>query len=161
MTAAELLHLHARAGEDVPVFSACLQDALLRIGDIHWTCSNRRLTLLCNRFCWESVAAGQQPKRVLALVEFAGVLSVRQRGLACEDKNTLLEVLALNFVPAAEPGGRVNLLLAGGGVLALEVEMLDVRLRDVSPSWQTSALPGHDKNHGQSDRQSDGQDDGQ
>ena len=48
------LRLLAADAQDLEVISAALQDAVLKVGDIHWEPAARRLTLELNRFRWET-----------------------------------------------------------------------------------------------------------
>ena len=50
----EPLRLLAEDAEDLKVLSAALQDAVAKIGDIHYEPPARRLTLALNRYRWEA-----------------------------------------------------------------------------------------------------------
>ncbi len=50
----DLLKLIALDNDDVEVISTHLQDAVLKVGDIVWRPSERRLVLGLNRFDWEA-----------------------------------------------------------------------------------------------------------
>jgi hypothetical protein len=59
----------------------------------------------------------------------------------------VLSLMALEFQPGAEGAGRLVLTLAGDGAVALEVECLEVSLRDVTrpyaaPSGKAPVHPG-------------------
>ncbi len=51
-----------------------------------------------------------------------------------------------SFVPGEDGTGRLILILAGDGAIALEVECLNARLRDVSKPY--AAPSGHAPDHG-------------
>ncbi|HVY03462.1 MAG TPA: DUF2948 family protein, partial [Caulobacterales bacterium] len=50
----EHLRLRAEGPEDLNAFSAALQDAVLKVGDVSYDPKARRFTALINRFRWES-----------------------------------------------------------------------------------------------------------
>ena len=53
------LKLLAQDPEDVQVLSAALQDAVTRVGDIHYDAHARTLTVALNRFRWERAAVSE------------------------------------------------------------------------------------------------------
>ncbi len=142
------LRLLAQDAEDLKVLSAALQDAVTRIGDIRWEPKARRLTVAFNRFRWETPedAIGE---RVRSALQFGSVTDVKQRRLRNGAKDAVLELLALEFEPAAEPpSGAVVMRFAGGGDLRAEMECLDAALADVSTPWPTPRRPRHDLTSG-------------
>ena len=52
-----------------------------------------------------------------------------------DDPDAVAELLALKFEPTGEGAGQVDLLLAGGGCIRLEVEAIEAALRDISEHW--------------------------
>jgi len=130
------LRLRALGADDLTVISALLQDAVLPITEMRYDRRRRRFALLVNRFRWEdrdrAEHGGRAYERVRSLVVVEGVLAVASQGIDRRDRDTVLSVLALQFLPAAEGAGRVIVTLAGDGAVALDVECLDVVLRDVT-----------------------------
>ena len=55
----------------------------------------------------------------------------------------MLNLLAVEFSETDAPGGVVNLIFSGGGMLRLEVECLEAELADLGPSWPAAARPVH------------------
>ena len=49
----EALRLIGHDPEDVPVISALMQDAAVRVDDIAFDAKARRFALVANRYCWE------------------------------------------------------------------------------------------------------------
>jgi Protein of unknown function (DUF2948) len=123
------------------VISAALQDAVLKVGDIHWEPQARRLTLELNRFRWE--AQEDRSERVRAGLQIGCVLSVKARRIRRGAKDAVLELLALRFEPGEAPGGRVVFEFADGGDLSAEVECLEAVLADVSRAWPAKRAPAH------------------
>jgi hypothetical protein len=134
------LRLLAEDAQDLQVISAAVQDAVLKVGDINWEPSARRLTLELNRFRWE---AQDRTERVRAGLQIGCVLSVKARRIRRGAKDAVLELLALRFEPGEAPAGRVVFEFADGGDLSAEVECLEAVLADVSRAWPAKRAPTH------------------
>lgn len=130
------LYLGAEDAEDLKVIAALLQDAVFPITEMSWNRPRHEFALLLNRFRWEDRAAadsaGRGYERVRAILLLRGVLSVRSQGIDRSDRDTILSLLDVQFVPGAEGSGEVILTLAGDGAIALQVEALEATLRDVT-----------------------------
>ncbi len=141
------LHLRALDVEDLQVISTLAQDAVLPATEMKWDRHHRRFALLINRFRWEDVANGTQRsyERVQSLLFVDEVTKVASQGLDRTDKQLILSLLSIAFVPAGDGTGRVELTLAGDGTIALEVEALDVTLKDVTRPYVAPSrkVPGH------------------
>jgi len=57
---------------------------------------------------------------------------VQSQGVDPRDGDMVLSVLAISFAPGSDGGGHVELTLAGDGVIRVEVEALEVILKDVT-----------------------------
>jgi len=70
---------------------------------------------------------------------------VASQGIDLSDKETVLSLMAIDWVPGADGTGRLTLVLAGDGAVAVDVECLEVTLRDVTrPYYAPSGkVPGH------------------
>jgi hypothetical protein len=136
------LRLLAEDTEDLEIIAAALQDAVGKIGDIHYQPAARQLTLVLNRFRWEADDAAAE--RVRAGLQFGGVLSVQARKLRREAPEAVIALLTIDFEPGEAPGGAIVLSFAGGGDLRLEVECIDAALADVSIPWPTKRTPAHE-----------------
>jgi hypothetical protein len=141
MADAPPLRLLAEDAIDLTVISAALQDAVAKIGDIHFDAGARTLTLTLNRYRWET--GDKRGERVRSALQLGGVLGVQARRLRREAKGAVVELLAVTFEPGEAPGGTVRLAFAGDGDLRIEVECLDAVLADVSASWSTPRKPSH------------------
>ncbi|MDD3838211.1 MAG: DUF2948 family protein [Phenylobacterium sp.] len=138
------LRLLAQDIEDLAIISAAVQDAVLRLGDISYEPKARRLTLAFNRYRWE--AGGE---RIRSGLQLGGVLGVQARKLKRGAKDAVVEILAVNFEPGAEPpGGCIVFSFAGDADLKAEVECIDAILADVSAPWPTPRTPTHDLGEG-------------
>jgi hypothetical protein len=140
MPAAPPLRLLAEDADDLAVMSAALQDAVAKVGDIAWEPKARRLTIGFNRYQWE----GGARRRVRCGLQLAAVLSVKSRNIRRAPADAVVELLAMEFAPADEPGGAITLTFAGGGDLEVSVECIDAVLADVSATWPTPRTPAHD-----------------
>lgn len=140
MADATRLRLLAQDADDLAVLSAAMQDAIVKVGDIHFEPRARLLTVGFNRYRWE--AGGGQ--RVRSALQLGSVLGVQSRRLRLGAKDAVLEVLALGFEPDASPGGAITISCAGGGDLRASVECIDAVLADVSQPWPTPREPSHD-----------------
>ncbi|MEM8869168.1 MAG: DUF2948 family protein [Pseudomonadota bacterium] len=143
------LVLRAETPEDIAVLSALLQDAVLPSSEISWVPRKLQFAALINRFRWEDKVAAEKAKRpyerAQATLVFQGVLKVLAQGVTPGDTDSILSILSLSFEPEADGAGRLTLVLAGDGALALEVECIDVVLRDVTRPYQAPSgqAPSH------------------
>lgn len=142
------LRLVALTPEDLQVISALVQDAVLPGTEMRWDRRGRRFALLLNRFRWEDADAaarrGRPYERVQAVLTIEDVRHVASQGIDRSDPDLVLSLLAVGFEPGEDGTGRVLLTLAGDGAVALDVECLEVTLRDVTrpyraPSGKTPA----------------------
>lgn len=144
------LRLKAESVEDLPVLSTLLQDAVLDVGDISWMPKRRRLALLLNRFRWEDRAAaeraGREFERARALLTIDSALKVSSNGISPTEADQVLSLLSLSFEAAEDGAGRLLLVFAGDGILAVDVECIDLRLGDVTRPYAAPSgrVPQHD-----------------
>lgn len=138
------LKLKAQTAEDLMVISACLQDAVVTVGDMAYVPRERRFVLMANRFVWEEQNdEGEACHRIRAGVHFDGVLNVAARGIPQTRKEQALELLAVEAIPGTDANATVILIFAGGGNIRLEMECIDCHMTDVSEPWPTPCRPSH------------------
>lgn len=143
------IYIKAMDAEDLGVLSALCQDAIVPAGEISYDATARRFAMLINRFRWEDVETaekrGRAVERVQAVLVFDDVLGARAQGVPQEDKDTILSILAINFTPGADGTGTAELILAGDGAIALDIETLDVTLKDVTRPYvaPSKSVPDH------------------
>ena len=144
------LKLVALDAEDLEVVSALSQDAVFPASEISWNPAQRRFALLINRFRWEdkkaAEARGRPVERVQSVLSVSDVLKVQSQGVQKGDKDMILSLLSLSFTPGDDGMGRIELVLAGDGAIALDVEALDVTLQDVTRPYiaPSKHTPEHD-----------------
>jgi len=130
------LRLRAFDAEDLAVISALVQDAVFPVSEMVWTRRDRRFALLINRFRWEDVPQaerrGRDFERVQSVLAIEDVVKVQTQGVDRADGDLVLSLLSMSFVPGEDGTGRVEMVLAGDGAISVEVEAVEVVLRDVT-----------------------------
>jgi hypothetical protein len=144
------LRLRALDQDDLTVISGLVQDAVFPASEMVWSRKTRRFALLLNRFRWEDVPAdvrpGRQFERVQSVLAIEDVRKVRTQGFARGVDDLVLSLLTVSFEPGEDGTGQVILTLAGDGAIALDVEALEVVLRDVTRPYvaPSGKAPSHD-----------------
>ncbi len=136
-----MLKLTAQDTEDLKVISAHMQDAVVRLADIRYLSKTRQFALVANRFAWESRPNSERRRTGL---HFEHVLNVKQQGILGLKGDTILSLLSISFEPRKEPSGTVLLTFSAGATIRLEVEYLDLKLKDLGGAWATDLTPSHD-----------------
>jgi hypothetical protein len=167
MTTKTGLKLIARDAEDLAVVASCLQDALVPLNEMRYLGTERRFIMVLNRFRWErdgtnGKAAKSAPRRQSVDASFEDetypgahqrthsglcidrVLAVRSRGIDRDRPDQFLDLLTLSFTDS-----KLDFVFAGGGVIQLEVEALNLFLQDLGESWPTQWQPQHGDTEGQ------------
>ena len=134
------LKLLAQDAADLSIISAALQDAVAQVGDITFEARTRRLTILFNRFRWESGTR----QRVRSALQVGGVLEIQTRKIRQEAREAVVELLTIGFEAGEPPAGILTLSFAGGGDMRVRIECIDAILADVSEPWPTPRTPTHD-----------------
>lgn len=146
----EPLRLVAQDAEDLKVLSSLVQDAVLPVTELKYDAKRRRFAALLNRFRWEDRAeaerVGRAYERVRSLLVVEDVRKVQSFGFDRSDKDLVLSVLSISFEAGEDGTGRLTLVLAGDGAIALDVEALEVRLDDVTRPYRAPSgkVPRHD-----------------
>ena len=151
------LRLRAEDDEDLTVISACLQDAVVAVGDIAYLPAESRLAMVINRFCWEQAATrtaepgqtqGPGSQRVLAGLCLETVRGVKTQGIDRAKRGQLLELLSIRALPAeagTAPGACVvELQFSGGRALRVSAERLALRFEDLEEPYPTPWRPHHE-----------------
>lgn len=139
-----LLKLAALDDEDLKVISACVQDAVLKIGEINFKPREKRLVLAVNRFAWEKDGKRLEvPERRRSVLHFDRVMQVKSTGIDRTDASGVLSILALQFTQNQAPAGTLEIIFAGGASLRLDLECIEAQLADLGPTWAAKAKPKH------------------
>lgn len=138
------LRLRAEDADDLAILAALAQDAVFPSNEMTWQADKRRFAILLNRFRWEDRAKAEVAKRdferVQAVLVINDVIRVQSQGVPRNDADTVMSLLSLGFEAGKDGTGRIELTLAGDGVIALDVECLDVALKDVTRPY---VAPSH------------------
>jgi hypothetical protein len=144
--------LAAADAEDLEILSARLQDATAKLKDVAWLPRQRRFAMLLNRYRWEE-GKSEKGTRVRAGLHFDSVSKVESQYIKRGLPEAVVSLLAVKFTPNAsdesageeghDPGGVVELLLAGGGAFRLTVECINAELADLTGPWEARARPEH------------------
>ena len=140
------LKLRAEDEEDLSIVAACLQDALIAVGDIKYLPDDRRFVLVANRFCWEAMPCDPDTEvspddcfeRVHSGLRFENVTAVRQRGIDKLDAGQLLELLTIQI-----EGQALVLVFAGDAAIRLETSQPLCFIEDLDEPWPTKWRPSH------------------
>ncbi|NML74933.1 DUF2948 family protein [Rhizobium sp. S-51] len=142
MTSLKLLALDP---DDLSVISAHMQDAVFKVADMAFVPRSGLFTLAVNRFVWETSAEKRKSfERRRSALSFKRVEAVRSIGFDRRRGDEVLSLLTIRYrVEGEGPEGVVELVLSGGGMIALDVECIEAQLADTGGAWETSLKPGH------------------
>jgi hypothetical protein len=140
------LKLIALEDEDLAIVSAHVQDGLSKPSDLKYLPAEKRFVIAMNRFAWETgkPAFRHKYQRRRSVLHFERVLRVESSGIDRSNKDDVLSLLAVEFVPSDPPAGVIALIFAGGAAIRLTVECIEARLSDLGPAWETGSRPVHD-----------------
>jgi hypothetical protein len=137
--------LRALDADDLKVIATLVQDAVFPITEMTWDRGRRRFALLLNRFRWEERGRRSPPERVQSVLAIEDVQHVASQGVDRSEADLVLSVLTLDWAPSEDGMGRITLVLAGDGAVAIDVEALEVTLRDVTKPYvaPSGRVPDH------------------
>ena len=144
------LNLGAQDAEDLQVISSLTQDAVLTVDDLKWSRAERQLVFLLKRFRWEDVELakqqGRDPERVQSLLVIQNVTGLASQGIDRKQADIVLSLMSLEFSGAVDGVGDLILTFSGDGALKVQVDGLDVALRDVTRPYvaPSKQVPNHD-----------------
>lgn len=136
----DLLRLVAFDPEDLSVISAHLQDSLLQVGDIAYLPKERRFAIQVRRYDWEAAT----PQRRLTCMHFENVTGVRVRGIDRSNTDAVLNLLAIAFEQKDAPSGTATLIFADGGAIQVDLECIEMQMKDTGPVWAAESRPSHE-----------------
>lgn len=143
------IRLRAQDQDDLKVVSACLQDAIVPIGDMCYLPDERRFVLVVNRFKWETAGRARPGptaddddlmpfERTHCGVRIEGITGVKVKDIDLKDRGQILELLAIEAVE-----GGVVLDFAGGGCIRLDSAGWTCFVEDLGEPWPTTCKPCH------------------
>ena len=110
--------------------------------------------MLLDRFMWEDEKNARIQKRpfqrIQSTLSFEGVLMVKSKNIEKFSDKTLMWLLTIEF-PQGRDNSRkyLNLVFAKAGVISLEIEYIEVFLKDVSQPYisRVKNAPNHEDYH--------------
>ncbi len=132
--------LIAMDNEDLQVLSAHCQDAVLKVGDLHYFPTERRLVVEMNRFIWEK--GERQKERRLSVLHFERVEKVSLRNIDIRRKDEVLNMLAI-IATGGEDGEMIELVFSANKSVRLKAECIEAQLTDMNASWEAGSRPSH------------------
>ncbi len=139
------LKLIGKNKEDLKVISAYLQDSIVTVKDIVFLKKNRTFIMMVNRFIWEDVEKGvfRENKRIRCALKFEEVLSVKSKKINQNNKNKILECLAIKCNESLNSNQEIKIYFSGDSIITLTTETIEVILRDLGNSWKAKHFPTH------------------
>ena len=120
--------------DDLEVVSTHLQDAEVKVADVHWRPQEKRLVLGVARFDWMAASLPTPEfRRCRSALRFDRVLACKARNIDLAQPKVPLDLVGIEFHPTEAPGGCALLLFADGGALRLDLECLECELTDLGP----------------------------
>ena len=144
------LNLGAQDAEDLQVISSLTQDAVLTVDDLKWNRAERQVVFLLKRFRWEDVELakqqGRDPERVQSLLVIQNATGLASQGIDRKQVDIVLSLMSLEFLGAEDGVGDLILTFSGDGALKVQIDGLDVALRDVTRPYvaPSKQVPNHD-----------------
>jgi len=144
------LNLGAQDAEDLQVISSLTQDAVLTVDDLKWNRAERQVVFLLKRFRWEDVELakqqGRDPERVQSLLVIQNATGLASQGIDRKQADIVLSLMSLEYSGAEDGVGNLILTFSGDGALKVQVDGLDVALRDVTRPYvaPSKQVPNHD-----------------
>jgi Protein of unknown function (DUF2948) len=142
MALAHGLKLIALDREGLGVISAHVQNTCVKRADMAYLPRQRRFLVAGMRYDWVGAKTGPK-ERVSSLLRFDRVLKVSHLGLGDLSEDAVLNLLAVTFEKTDPPAGVLFLAFADGALVRLEVECVEVELRDMGLRVPAEACPGH------------------
>ena len=139
------LKLICKSQEDLKVISAYSQDSIVTVKDITFLRKNRIFIMIINRFMWEDIEKGitRQSKRIRCALKFEGILKVKSKKINQKNKNKRLECLAIECNENLSKNNELNFFFAGGGVITLISEAIEIAMQDLGKPWNVKHIPKH------------------
>ena len=138
------LRLVAFTVDDLEVISTMTQDAVFPSSEMILNSEKRRFAILLNRYLWEKNKS-KNAERAQAVLAFEDVKNVQTQNINKSDNNLALCLLNISFKAEEDGMGTIQIILSGGSKIRLQVEALEVSLRDVTQPYLAPSrlIPHH------------------
>ena len=139
------LKLIAKTEEDLRVVSAHLQDSIISVSDIANLKKNKIFLMQLSRFMWEDVEKGvfRKNKRIRTILKFDNVLNVFSKNINQLKKDKFLDFLAIETNIMPDNNYEMKIIFAGGSMIRIVAELIEVTLDDQGDAWETKNKPKH------------------
>ena len=139
------LKLMGKNEEDLKVISAYSQDSIVAVKDMIFLEENKIFIMIINRFMWEDIGKGtyKQNKRIRCAIKFEGILKVKSKKINQKNGNKRLECLAIKCNEILSKNYEINFFFAGGSIITLISESIEVVMNDLGASWNVKYIPKH------------------
>jgi len=139
------LKLIIKNQEDLKVISAYSQDSIVAVKDMIFLEKNKIFVMLVNRFMWENIEKEtyKQNKRIRCAIKFEGILKVKSKKINQKNRNKRLECLAIKCNKILSKNYEINFFFAGGSIITLISESIEVVMNDLGASWNVKYIPKH------------------
>ena len=139
------LKLIVKNQEDFKVISAYSQDSIVTVKDMIFLEKNKIFVMIINRFMWEYTGKGtyKQNKRIRCAIKFEGILKVKSKKINQKNRNKRLECLAIKCNEILSKNYEIIFFFAGGSMITLISESIEVVMNDLGASWNVKYIPKH------------------
>ena len=141
------LNIGAFDKRDLEVVSSLVQDSILPTSEIKWLSNSDKLAILINRFRWEDtkLSQGKNLERVRSLLMINHVKNISSSGFSPKQKDRILSILSISFDGVEGGSGSVLIVVSGNGGIRVEVDALEINLRDVTMPYiaPSGLVPEH------------------
>ena len=144
------LNIGAFDQRDLEVVSSLIQDSIFPASEIKWLSKADKLALLINRFRWEDKSLvelrDRKAERVQSLLMVSHVKTISSTGFSPKQKDKILSILSISFDGEDGGSGSILIVLSGNGGIRVEVDALEIHLRDVTMPYiaPSGTAPEHD-----------------
>ena len=140
------LKLMAMDEEDLKILSTYCQDSVLKVSDLKFIANENRFIMEMNRFVRETTVGNKKEdtlERRRAVLHFEAISKVNARNIKLDNKDQVLNLLAIIFEAKSLPAGTIDLVFSADAVIRLHAEFIEAQLADMNASWAASSVPKH------------------
>ena len=139
------LKLIGKNQNDLKVISAYSQDSVVTVKDMVFLKKNKIFIMIINRFMWEDAEKGifRESKRIRSAIKFEEVLNAKAKNINQKNKNKPLECLTIESRLIENKNYEINIFFAGGAIITLLSESIEVIMHDLGKSWKVKHVPKH------------------
>ena len=139
------LKLIGKNQNDLKVISAYSQDSIVIVKDIVFLKKSKIFIMIINRFMWEDAEKGifRENKRIRCAIKFEEVLNAKAKNINQKKKNKPLECLTIETRLIENKNYEINIFFAGGAMITLISETIEVIMHDLGKPWKVRYVPKH------------------